>query len=158
MAWDEEKNKVVEIPEDEQIRTAKEAAKKIGLVTGDNFGELMGKQFRNFYVQERAAERLLDEAGSLETKYTGEDGRPKFNRDEILTYMGETGIRNPEQAYKVKYESDIDAWKEKQLGSARRPGLVTETSTNAGGKMPSAIKITKENLSEMVNKGLDGEL
>ncbi len=157
-SWEQEKNKKEEIPEDEQIRQAREAAKKVGLITADNFDEFMGKKFDEHYAKRRAGEKLYDEAGSLESKYNGEDGRPKFKREEILDFMRETGIRNPEFAYKQKYEPEIDLWREKQLQAARKGGMITESSSNVGGKFPSPVKVTKENLSEMMNKALDGEL
>lgn len=153
-----ETHKAPEIPEDEQLRQAREAARKVGIVTEDAFGDMLGKSFRQFYVQERAAEKLLEEADSLESKYNGSDGRPKFSSQEILEHMRETGIRNPEKAYKDKYEAELDAWKESQLREAKKPGLVTRSTTVAGGKQPPAVKITSDNLDDLVKQGLRGEL
>lgn len=151
--WEQERLKPA-VPEDEAIRQAKDAARKVGLVTDEDFAELMAKSFRQQYLQERQAEKLLEEATSLETKYDGTDGRPKFSAEEILNYMRDTGIRSPEKAYKDKYESEIDAWKEQQLSKSRRPGLTTLSSTTAGGKQPSPVRPNKDNLQDLIRESL----
>ena len=156
--WESQKKQQEEVPEDLALQQARQAAKKVGIVTDDLFEDLLDKSFRQRYVRERAAEKLLDEAADLENKYNGSDGRPKFNSDEILQHMQDTGIRSPEKAYKDRYEPQLDAWKEQQLRQANRPGLVTNTTTTAGGKVPPVVKITKENINELVAQGLRGEL
>lgn len=149
------KNETPEVPEDEAVKQAREAARKVGLVTDDDFEQKLSKSFRQFFLQERAAEKLLEESQGLEKKYSGEDGRPKFDTNDILNYMQETGIRDPEKAYKVKNETVLDRWKEEQLRKSRRPGLVTQSSTIAGGKTPAPVKVTKENLDQLVRESLN---
>lgn len=145
-----------EITLDEATKQAREAAKKLGIVLDDDLPNMMQSKFREFYIQERAAEKLLDEADSLQTEYDGTDGRPPFKTEEILKYMAETGIRNPEKAYKDKYETEIDSWKEKQISGSRKPGLTTETASTAGSKKPDEIRVTRDNLNKLVSEALEG--
>lgn len=131
---------------DEDIQKAKEAARKVGILTNDDF--------RQFYAQERAAERLLEDVKSHESKIDGSDGRPAFKAQEILEYMKDTGLTNPELAYKTKYEKEIDAWKEEQLGKVKRTGMTTLETTSAGAKNPPKANINKDNLGEAIREAL----
>lgn len=151
--WEQQQTQQAAIPEDEAIKQAREAAQKVGLITKDDFNNVLGQSFRQYYMQERAAEKLLDEATSLEGKYDGSNGLPKFDKEEILNYMFETGIKSPERAYKDKYETQYDQWKESELLKARRPGLRTMTQTSSG-KFPANTKPTKENLNQLVAESL----
>lgn len=150
------KNKVQTeaLPEDEAIAEARKAARKIGLVTDEDFAPLLEKSFRTYYTQERAAEKLLDEVNGLQTKIDGKDGRPAFQAREVLEYMQETGITNPELAYKAKYESEIDAWKESQLGKTKKSGFSTIDTSSAGAKQPPKATITRDNLGEAIREAL----
>lgn len=141
--------------DDNAIREAKEAAKKIGLVTDEQFADFMSKNFRQFYQQERAAERLIDDCKDFEGEYDGKDGRPAFKTEEILNYMNETGIKNPELAYKTKYETQLDAWKSSELSKAKKPGLTTVTESE-GIKMPKGVKVTRDNLQDLIREQLEG--
>ena len=42
----------------------------------------------------------------------------------ILEYMRDNGINDPELAYKIKYEKELDAWKEKKISSAKKQILL----------------------------------
>lgn len=137
------------------IREAKDAANKIGLVTDDKFAEFMGKHFRTYYQNERAAEKLLDDCEDFEGEFDGKDGRPAFKTQDILEYMRDTGIKNPEIAYKTKYESQLDSWKEGQLSKAKRPGMTTITDTQ-GFKQPKNVKVTTNNLQDLIREQLEG--
>src|SRR3990167_2238962 len=80
-----------EVLPEEQIRQARDAAKRIGLVTDDEFLNTMSKNFKSLYQQERQAERLIDEGQRFEKEINGSDGRPKFVLEDILEHMVETG-------------------------------------------------------------------
>lgn len=79
-----------------------------------------------------------------------EKGLPKITGDELLDHMDKTGIKNPQKAYKDMFETQYDEWKEKQLTSVKKDGLITDTTAVAGGKEPEPVKITKDNLSELL--------
>lgn len=137
----------------ESISQAREAAKKIGIVTEDQFDNYLDKRFRSKYLQERAAERLIEDCEDFEKKFDGKDGRPAFKKEEILNHMMETGIKDPELAYKTKFETEIDAWKEQQFGSMKKPGITTQTEST-GMKLPEPRKITDSNLRSALEESL----
>lgn len=141
--------------EDQAIREAKQAARKLGLVTDEDFEAVLAKSFRKYYQQERESEKIYNDAISLEGKYDGKDGRPAFVAQEMLEYMVENSISNPEVAYKIKYENEIDAWKESQLSRAKKPGMVTEGRSTTGFKAPTDIRPNKDNLSRLVSEALN---
>lgn len=142
----------------EQIAEARKAGRKIGFLTEDSMQDVMSKQFRQFYLQERAAEKLLDSCEGLASKIDGKDGRPAFKTEEILSYMQETGFKDPEKAYKDKYESEIDAWKAEQINKARKPGMTTIEGSTAGSKQPKPVKVTGNNLEEVMREALEGKI
>lgn len=154
-----EKPQRPQLPEDQlaQREQAIKAAKELGIVTGEDFEGYMSKSFQQFYAKERMAERLLDECSDLEGSINGSDGRPKFETETILKHMNETGIQHPEKAYKDLYETQIDAWKERKLSEAKKPGYVTQEQ-GGGAKLPPNIKITRDNLDQMVAESLEGKI
>ncbi len=147
---DQKKQSGEVLSEQDQIKVAREQAKKLGLVTADDFD--------NYYVQRREAEKLLDSCQGLEKEITGKDGRPVFKTQEILKYMDETGIRDPNKAYRIKYEPEIERWREEQLSKARGRGLVTEESSSAGSKQAPEVKITRSNFDAMMKEALEGNI
>ncbi len=139
-----------------QMRDAVDAAKRLGIVTKDDFESLLDQSFRKFYVRESAAKDLLQEANDLQEDINGKDGRPAFKTDEILGYMAETGIRNPQIAYKAKYDAELDAWKESKLAEAKKPGLYTQRSVSPGAKEPPRVTANKDNLEALISEQLYG--
>ena len=141
--------------EEQAIREAKDAARKLGLVTNDDFNDYMNKSFKDMYRQEREAERLLDDVKGLEKEMDGKDGRPRFDAEAVLSHMAQTGINDPNKAYKDMYEKELDAWKMKQFG--RKPGMTTATG-GAAAKAPAFKKPTnEEELNRMVAEMLAGD-
>jgi len=100
---------------------------------------------------------LLGEMQSLESQKNpyGAEELPKFETQQILEHMQETGIRNPERAYKDLYMDEIAEWKAEEKMKSRPSGLHTE-SGNAGNKQPSEVKVTAQNLEDMVRESLSG--
>ena len=147
--------------DDEQVRLAKEAAKKIGLLTKEDIEELgliTKDRFNQEYNQVRQAEKLLDGMNKYSKEFDGSDGRPKFDIDEILEYMNETGIQDYKIAYKIKYDDELTAWKSKELGKAKKPGLYTEENSTLSDKAPRETRTTRDNLSDSIRQALQGRL
>lgn len=134
------------------LKEAQEAARKLGIVLKDDFKD----SFRDYYLQERAAEKLIETGQGYEKEIDGKDGRPAFKTQEILEYMAEEGIKDPMKAYKFKYEKELDSWKETELGKSRKPGLATDDSTGGLRKSPKDVRPTTENLNELVAEALRG--
>lgn len=150
----EEKAKIPSNLDEDQVKQAREAARKIGIVTKDDFAQFMQEHFRTSYQQERQSERLLDECKNLEKEMDGTNGQPKFKTEEVLQWMADNGGKSPKQAYKMIYEKQIDEFKQRELGKARRPGMVTETGAVAGGKEPPRVPITSDNIGQLVREAL----
>jgi len=69
--------------------------------------------------------------------------------------MIDTGIKNPQKAFKDLYEEKIDVWKEQQINKAKKPGMETETTSSAGAKQPKTEPVTKENFFARMGEVLD---
>jgi hypothetical protein len=118
-------------------------------------GEVVTKaDLENYYAERKATDNLLDQTKSFEKEIDGSDGRPPFNTMEVLKYMEETGIRNPMKAYKDKYETELDSWKEKQLTNKKTP-FITNSNPSAD-KQPPRVKTTRDNLYAQVEEMLQG--
>lgn len=157
----ETKNTQPAYNDDEQVRLAKEAAKKIGLLTKEDIEELgliTKDRFNQEYNQVRQAEKLLDGMNKYSKELDGSDGRPKFDIDEILEYMNETGIQDYKIAYKIKYDDQLSEWKTRELQKSRKSGLYTEESQTFADKAPRETKTTRNNLSDSIRQALEGRL
>jgi len=129
---------------DEQIQQAREQARKIGIMTQGDMD--------NWYQSRRSAEKLLEQCSGFESEINGGDGRPKFSSEEILKHMEETGIKNPLKAYKDKYESELDAWKQSELNKERGSSL--PTLSTQGVKQPTRVVVTKDNIGQLISEQL----
>lgn len=124
-----------------------EVRKQLKEIYGDE--PLTKKDFEQYYVTRRQAEKLIDEVESLVTKHK-EEGNPATTVDDLLKYMEENGVRNPNAAYKLMFENELDAIKEKKLSSIKQNGIVTQNTSSAGGKQPEPVKITRDNLNSLI--------
>lgn len=138
------------------IAKAQEEARKLGLFSKTDVEQYVNENFPKFYSQQRQADKLLESMEGLEKEITGEDGRPAFKLDDVLQHIRETGIKDPLKAYKDKYETELDTWKEKKLSGSKREGLVTESGSTAGGKTPPEVRPTRENIGRLVREALNG--
>lgn len=111
--------------------------------------------FEAKYTQRKSAEKLLDELSELEGQIDGTDGRPKFDSKEILDFMATNGTKKPMIAYKELHGDKLDEWSQKELLKAKPKGFYTEERASAI-KQPPAVKITKDNLNQMVREQLYG--
>jgi hypothetical protein len=155
-AWNDTQEKkllntpATELSEEEQAIQAKIQARKLGLLTVDDVNDYVTKRMEA--VQQ--ANELLDNCRKYEKEVNGEDGRPKFDIEEVLEHMKETGIKDPIKAYKDKYEDQLEKWKEDQLNKAKKSGLYTETGSS-GNHEPTPIKIDKNNLQDALTEALN---
>lgn len=138
------------------IQKAQQEARKLGLFTKTEVEQYVSDNFPKFYSQQRAADKLLDSMEGLEKEIDGSDGRPKFVLDDVLGHIRETGIKDPLKAYKDKYETELDTWKERKLSGAKREGIYSESGSSAGGKTPPPVKVTRDNIGKLVREALNG--
>jgi hypothetical protein len=118
------------------------------------WGFVSEKDVQGLWKQYDAGKEFLAKANSLESKYDGSDGRPKADAQNILEYMRDTGIQDPETAYKVKYEDELDKWRETKLGQAKKSGLTTESAATTG-KAPERKSINIGNLGAAIAESLN---
>lgn len=147
-----------DIPEETKQEAIK-AARKLGLLTKDDIAQMgyMSKTEVDSYIQEREnAKVVLDRMRGLEKEIDGKDGRPAFETEKVLDFMYEKHLTDPEIAYKLMNEKALDAWKDKKIDEAKKPGLYTETSSSIGTKLPPEVKITKENRTDLLRAALEG--
>ncbi|MEK9207738.1 MAG: hypothetical protein AAB922_04600 [Patescibacteria group bacterium] len=120
-------------------------------------GEVVRKdEFDQIYAQRRATEKLLDDVDVV-IEGAKELGKPETTKEALLTHMRETGIRNPEKAYKDLFEDQLEKWKADQLTKAKPSGLFTQAASSAGSKQPEPVKITKDNLASMLSEVVSRE-
>jgi hypothetical protein len=157
----EESRNKPNLPENEQqaIEEARAAARKLGITLDEDVetkvGAKLEKEFRNYYLRERSAEKLLEETSKLEKEIDGSDGRPKFKTEEVLAFMQENpGFKNPIDAYEARYKSQTDEWRANQIVKAKR-GIVTNNDNLGVDKQPADVKVTSSNLDQMIRESLN---
>ena len=135
--------KKVEEFETEKTRTKEEKGeelspeelKKRALAEADQLGIVHTGNVNKFIDAYLQARDLIDDAEAVVAK-AEEDGKPKATQKELLDYMNETGIKNPELAYRAKFDKELDEWKEKQLAKVKKTGMQTLDTSSAGAKQP----------------------
>lgn len=133
-----------------QRRQAIEAAEKLGLLHQGNIKGVVENIVAGY--------RLMDETRSVLSGAKA-DGKPVPAEDELLSYMEETGIKNPQTAYKVMYEEQLAKWNTEQMSKVKPKGMTTQESSTAGAKQPAPPapvtdeKALKSALSSIFNKG-----
>jgi hypothetical protein len=137
----EKESKGEELSLEEKKRIAKEQARELGIMTEDDFEEK--------YAARRSGEKLLEKTEKVINEALTE-GKPKTNAEELLTYMAETGIRNPADAYELMFKKQIREMELAKLQSIKPQGIWTESGSTAGSKIPAPVTPTKENLGQLL--------
>jgi hypothetical protein len=106
--------------------------RQLGFITKEEFNQAL--------QQKEEENRLEDYLTTLETEYDGSDGKPKFNRQEVLQFCVNTGIADPEAGYKLLYEKELNEWNLKNVSKGPTPPPVTKGTS--GANIPKPKKIT----------------
>ena len=150
----------------QEMQNLKPAAQEDGLtpeqkeIARKQLIELMGgepmtqKTFNDLYVQRRGAEKLLEDTEAVVSEMR-EQGNPATNVNDLLLHMEQTGIKNPQKAYKDMFEADLDRIKEQKLRSIKPDGMSVIQGSSAGSKQPSPVKVTKDNISDLLQSTLN---
>lgn len=105
---------------------------------------LVKEELKNLTTQEQTQLKedlaMEETLKNLESEFDGKDGRPVFDRAEILKYGMENNVFNPRAAYKEMYEDELDDWKLKKAGEKRRPTTSFERAGSGGGATPPVAK------------------
>jgi hypothetical protein len=140
----------VELSPDELRKQALSQARELGIVTKEDLNEVLD----SYYTNRRAGEQLLEQTDTL-VKEAADLGKPKTTTAELLEFMQERGFRNPQDAYEIMFKDQIRKWEADQLKSVRPSGLYSQSQSTAGGKTPANVKITKDNLEQLVSESLN---
>lgn len=145
------------------VKAAIEAARKLGITLNEDLEKSgyikkddLPKYFEEYYTkkseQEQAIQQVLSEAESLEREINGEDGRPKFNKKQVLAYASayKLGLK---EAYEDMHSDSLKAWKDSQVTKVQKPGTRTLQPT-AAGKQPKDARPTQSTLKNMVSESL----
>lgn len=145
------------------VKAAIEAARKLGITLNEDLEKSgyikkddLPKMFDEYYTkkssEEKAIQSVLSEAESLEKELNGEDGRPKFNKKQVLAYASayKLGLK---EAYEDMHSDSLKTWKDSQVTKIQKPGTRTLQPT-AGGKQPKDAKPNRHNLRDMVEESL----
>ena len=130
-----------EVSQEEAEKMALEQAEKLGLMTKKSVDQYIAQVF--------SARDLINQTQSAISKHVSE-GKPDITTDDLLAYMDEQGIKNPDAAYKLKFEPEIEKIKEAKLSTIKQNGVVTNQTSTAGAKVPEPVKITRDNLNALL--------
>lgn len=134
---------------EEQDKFIREELKKHGAVLKEDFDQ--------YYQQRREGEKILTQTERT-IKRAVKDGKPKVDTEDLLGFMKDEGIRNPETAYKIMFETELDQWKADRLAKAKPAGMVTEDTSTAGGKAPKLkTPQTEEELRQALSAHIEGK-
>ena len=137
-----------DLTEDEQRAQVRQELKKYGAVLDEDVDPLVDRKLE--------ARAIREDTQTVVETYAEKYGITT-DEETLLNHMVETGIRNPEKAAKDLYEDKIDAWKEKQIASVKKPGMVTDDTSSAGTKQPKVEPVTKDNFFAKIDAILDRE-
>ena len=150
-----EQPKVPEAGSPEEIKAqALKQAKELGLITVDDI---------NTYIDTRVQGMKLREDIDALVEEAKESGRPVPVPEELLNYMAENGVTNPDVAYRLKYENELDTWKENQLKKIKAEGLKTQEGSTAGEtkvpetKIPSNVEDLRNQLRSYMKRSEGSE-
>lgn len=125
----------------EQARTSSSATTTEAKATDPNLEEArrqieaMGfvpkEQLEQTLRQKEEDAKLEQELTRLEGVYDGKDGKPKFNRKDVIDFAVEKGIGDPEVAFKAMKEKEILDYQVKQAIAGSK-GVKAEQSDGSG--------------------------
>lgn len=140
----------------------REALKKEVLEEMRGFGfapkEELLKEFNDLYQTNRSNEKLLAQVKRV-SREAKADGKPEVEPVKLLEFMADpNNPRDPEKAYKVMFEKELEEWKENRINLAKKPNMVTISKTTAGGKSFEPKKIgNKDELRSALTSVMFGE-
>lgn len=158
--YEKELDKFKNPPAKEEVD--REAVRKEVLDEMKGFGfatkEELLKEMNNLYQNNRAGERMLSAVKRVSREATA-DGKPEIEPEKLLEFMADpNNPKDPQKAYNVMFEKELDEWKLAQIDKAKKPGMIIEKETTAGGKVFEPKKITsKEELTSALRSSIFGE-
>ena len=118
-----------------------EETKKQALTQADELGLVHSGNVNKFIASYLSARDLIDNTEQV-VEEAQKVGKPKISAQDMLTYMDETGVKNPSDAYDLKFKPEIKKWEQEQLNKVKANGMQTLDSSTAGAKQPEIPKLT----------------
>lgn len=103
--------------------------------------------------QQEADRKLESEIKGLESRYSGKDGRPKFEKSKVLDYAAKNLIGNLEVAYEHMNKAALMDWAIKQA-TGKTAGVKTEGSDGSG----ASTGVANSDLLNAAKRGDDDAL
>ena len=129
----DEKEKLEKVGVNEREEAAK---KQVMGILGPEIKKVIKEEFNTFSA-EGSYENMV---AKLQKDLTGEDEKPKFEREEIEKYMEEQGIANPKIAYEYKYRDELKEWDEKHPDKGKNIPF-SEKISGGGMNIPKPKKL-----------------
>lgn len=87
----------------------------------------------------------------LGNDYDGSDGRPKYEKGKVESYMRDHAVYDPEVAYKAMNEAELLDWNLKKADAGQKKRPYVEKPGGSGVTRSTDNQITKEKLQEVAN-------
>lgn len=127
-------------PEDPTAQKAIKFLKDQGFLTQDEL---------NAKIQEIEDRNTLNaEHSRLESVFSGEDGRPKYDRAKVETFMSKRHVYDPEAAYKLMNEEELIDWRLKKTEETTKKRPYVERGSSTAGADLDNRAITLEKIGE----------
>lgn len=101
-------------------------------------------------AQKEAQFALQNELQSLESKYNGSDGKPKFEKSAVTKVMNDKHLASPEDAYKLLHYDALLEWSMKHAQQVNQAPK-SEVSDGSGGN----VAVNNQDLIAKIAKGGD---
>lgn len=104
--------------------------KDFGVMTKDEVQEMIN----NIYRTNRDGERLLAQVKRV-SREAKADGKPAVEPEKLLEFMADpNNPKDPEKAYKIMFEPELEEWKKGRINQAKKPSMITIDKSSAGAK------------------------
>ena len=144
-------NQGQQLSNEELKEQAKKQARELGLMDDTTFES----RFREEFAKNQAVANLLGDTANAVEKFKN-DYNIEAKIDDVLQYMDDNGFKNPDKAMKIMFEDRVDQVKEQRLKGIKPQGMTTTTASQAGGKQPEPMKLTKDNLDAALHEFVQG--
>lgn len=139
----------------EQVKAeAIKQAKELGLVTKEDFEKAVTQKTMEIIQGQNLINDISEVIDNMAT-----DGLPSTTVEDVLQHMQETGIKNPEKAYKDMFEKEWVKSQMDKVNSLKKAGLPTTERSTAGSKEPAPVKLrgmSDSDLANLVSESLKG--
>lgn len=141
-----------DVPPDQKQVT--DTLRQLGYLTKDEVTQIMQQTIS----QDREDAKYEATLDKLETSIDGKDGRPKFDRRDVLLHGQRKGIYDPEAAYNDLNGTALREWYAADKLGKKPKGLTTEKG-GAGLQLPKDEKITfgSQAMSKAMDRILEGD-